>query len=261
MATPQYEYPSFIQNIKDHYWRNLKKWGHAERRTEFWTFTLAALVLNVVIFAVLSWLLQTAHAADNRFFEVTFLIITVAYGLYFAVVYLGSLVRRLHDAGFSGMWILFSYVVIYGIYIVISMLESMLNKDLLSSQAVQTFVTLISVLIFAATFIMALFPTKREDNPYRKKPLYEPAPTTNHIARTADAATQAAQAATEAAEAAKQAAAAAQAATEAATLAAQAAAKAAKRALLNKKDEDKFTKKLNKYGINISDDSSSQENK
>ncbi len=80
------------------------------RRTEYWMFTL----FNVIIAVVLSLIDRVLFGSGHHFL----------YGLYGLAVLVPSIavsIRRLHDTGRSGWWLLLAFVPIAGIVLLVFM--------------------------------------------------------------------------------------------------------------------------------------------
>jgi uncharacterized membrane protein YhaH (DUF805 family) len=83
------------------------------RRTEFWMFTLFSLIISIVL-GVLDSLLGTTFVAGT-----TSGWLGLLYGLAVLLPSLGVSVRRLHDTGRSGLWVLIGLVPIVGAIVLI----------------------------------------------------------------------------------------------------------------------------------------------
>ncbi len=87
--------------------RNYATFTGRAGRPEFWWWYLS-IVLVGAVFAAAAWLLGSGVVGD---------VLRVAYGLYWLAVLVPTLavgVRRLHDTGRSGWWLLFGLVPILG---------------------------------------------------------------------------------------------------------------------------------------------------
>ena len=84
--------------------------GRACRR-EFWTFTL----INFAIFIVLEILSSLGDSSALGIFD----IITILFGLAIFLPSLSVQVRRLHDIGKSGLWVLINIVPLIGLIVII----------------------------------------------------------------------------------------------------------------------------------------------
>ncbi|MFE1307643.1 DUF805 domain-containing protein [Streptomyces sp. NPDC058755] len=80
------------------------------RRQEFWMFFLFNLIVSIVLTVV-------GNAIDSN-------ILSVIYALAVLLPYLGVAVRRLHDTGRSGWWILIALIPLVGTIILIVFLAT-----------------------------------------------------------------------------------------------------------------------------------------
>jgi len=96
----------------NYYTNVLKKYavfkGRASRK-EYWMFTLINILISLII----------RMLAGGQNTEDLFLIISIVYGLGILIPSLAVGVRRLHDTGRSGWWLLFNFVPLIGFITVI----------------------------------------------------------------------------------------------------------------------------------------------
>ena len=78
-------------------WKNWKDFDGRSRRTEFWTFVLGNVLVSTGI-----WLLE--------FMFGSFGVLSYLFSLVATVPFLAVGVRRLHDTGREGMWVIGCYV-------------------------------------------------------------------------------------------------------------------------------------------------------
>ena len=87
-------------------------------RPEYWWFTLTSIIISVVL-AIVSYALI---GDDNN-------IIGLVYGLAVLLPSLGVSVRRLHDTGRSGWWILVGLIPFIGWIVLIVFMATKSNED------------------------------------------------------------------------------------------------------------------------------------
>ncbi len=99
-------------------WQRYAEFTGRSRRIEFWTFTL----YNIAIFAVL-YLASVGFALVKQPEMGAFMYFAYfAYALAALVPYIACTVRRLHDIGRSGWWILISLVPLAGAIVLLVMM-------------------------------------------------------------------------------------------------------------------------------------------
>lgn len=107
--------------------KNYTEFEGRARRKEYWMFTLIN-VLIVVGFGVLTVIL-----ANNVIGEAAMKIVTVLYIIYALAIFIPSLavtVRRLHDTGRSGWWILGNFIPIVNIIVfVFTLMDSQAGEN------------------------------------------------------------------------------------------------------------------------------------
>ncbi|WP_112180404.1 DUF805 domain-containing protein [Paraliobacillus zengyii] len=83
------------------------------RRTEYWIFTLFNTIIGIILTSLQS-------------ISELFVVLTVLYSLFVLIPGIAVTVRRLHDIGRSGFWILISFIPIIGsiILFVFTLLDS-----------------------------------------------------------------------------------------------------------------------------------------
>lgn len=84
------------------------------RRAEYWWFTL----VNIVVF-ILLWLLLIILSAIGDFLAVLGFLIYAVYSLAVIIPSIAVAVRRLHDTGKSGWWILIGFVPLIGFIVLL----------------------------------------------------------------------------------------------------------------------------------------------
>lgn len=95
-----------------HVWKNWNNFSGRAHRTEFWTFVLGNAVLSTVL-----WLLEMVIGSLG--------FLSYLFSLAVIVPYLAVGVRRLHDSGREGLWIIGSFVPLLNLVIIYFMvLES-----------------------------------------------------------------------------------------------------------------------------------------
>lgn len=100
-----------IEEIKKWYTMVLQKWNvftGRSRRKEYWTFTLVNVVIGIVINILGSIISQTLFGIIGLLFCLALIIPGIAVGI-----------RRLHDVGKSGWWLLISLVPVVGVIVLI----------------------------------------------------------------------------------------------------------------------------------------------
>lgn len=100
-------------------WRDFAVFEGRARRTEYWMFTL----FNLIIYFILCFIDYSIGMFDTELF------MGVLSGLYILAVLVPGIavaVRRLHDTGRTGWWILVSFVPFVGglIFLVLMVLDS-----------------------------------------------------------------------------------------------------------------------------------------
>lgn len=91
-------------NIFESYARAFERYidfGGRSSRADYWSFVL----INIVIFFVFRWMLELTWISQG-FFSITL-------GLYMLGAFIPSLalsIRRLHDSGHSGWWVLLKFI-------------------------------------------------------------------------------------------------------------------------------------------------------
>ncbi len=80
------------------------------RREEYWSFAL----VNVIIYGVLQLLAHISNGLGGMVFNVLILV----YCLAVLIPGIAVAVRRLHDAGYSGYWVLLGFVPVIGLVII-----------------------------------------------------------------------------------------------------------------------------------------------
>lgn len=100
--------------------KNYANFEGRNRRTPYWMFFLANLCVNLTV-AVIFWLLA---ATKLRGVAIIFFFLSLAYAIVMLIPGLAATVRRLHDIGKSGWFILISIVpLVGGIILLIFLLQ------------------------------------------------------------------------------------------------------------------------------------------
>ena len=80
------------------------------RRKEYWLFVMFCIAMNFP----LAWLEQQPHLVTGMDMSGDFPLIRLLFGAYSSLPFLCVTVRRLHDTGRSGRWVLISLVPLLG---------------------------------------------------------------------------------------------------------------------------------------------------
>lgn len=97
-------------------WRKFGDFNGRGRRKEYWSFTVGNVALSMLL-AFVDQMLGTFSAADGM---------GVLSGLYLLAILIPSLsagVRRLHDTGKSGWWLLIGFIPIVGLVLLVFLLQ------------------------------------------------------------------------------------------------------------------------------------------
>ena len=84
-------------------WQKYAQFDGRSRRKEYWMFTLINMLIYVVIFAF-------TFGARGSLLAIVFWIFCFLYGIAAIIPSLAVSVRRLHDIGRSGWWLLISFI-------------------------------------------------------------------------------------------------------------------------------------------------------
>jgi uncharacterized membrane protein YhaH (DUF805 family) len=116
VAEPTLDQPYYGISFRGAFARGLRKYARFDgraSRSEFWWFTLGCIVV-VILLMGLAVLATVAFGEPNgdgsRSVPVLGAVLMILAGLFYVAIVLPSLaitVRRLHDAGYSGWWVLF----------------------------------------------------------------------------------------------------------------------------------------------------------
>ncbi len=101
----------------------LSQWndfGGRARRSEYWYFTLTLLIVYVVLAAIIAGAASLGDA--GRIVAMIFNIVYVVVALVFLVPSIAVAIRRMHDTGRSGWWLLISLVPFVGGLVVLVLL-------------------------------------------------------------------------------------------------------------------------------------------
>jgi len=99
----------FVDTIKNRY----AKFDGRARRSEFWYFTLFYLILSIILGSIDTFVINPMLGVDpTRVAQGGFLQMIVALGLLIPSIAIA--VRRLHDTGKSGWWLLIALIPIVG---------------------------------------------------------------------------------------------------------------------------------------------------
>ena len=98
--------------------RNWTDYRTRSRRTEFWLFVLVAWLLEVFAVALTATMVNSAFDSDTMTLHTAsvttlgWIFIIVTFALWLALLFplLAVSVRRMHDLGHSGWWVLFYFV-------------------------------------------------------------------------------------------------------------------------------------------------------
>jgi uncharacterized membrane protein YhaH (DUF805 family) len=95
-------------------WKRFAEFGGRSRRKEYWMFTLFNMVIAIVL-TILSVVFRESGIA------VIFSGLSLIYGLAAFIPGLAVTVRRLHDTGKSGWWVLIALVPLIGLVLIVFM--------------------------------------------------------------------------------------------------------------------------------------------
>lgn len=93
--------PSFITNFIVHI-LNTFNYRAYERRQEYWFFMIGMILLGAISFFVFSLLLMFVSPEVAQFITATY----ISLMLFLFLTWIGAMIRRLHDAGFSAWFFL-----------------------------------------------------------------------------------------------------------------------------------------------------------
>ena len=146
-------------------------------RAEFWWFVLADFFLRLIFIAVDAWFMFAGPNPVLSFSDFDpWSLFYVYYSLFVMIPFLAGSCRRLHDAGFSGFWLLLSPVAIVAslVQVVLSfaegfsiLLDFMGEGDLGFQQTVITLRLLamsVSAICGIVLFVMLVWPPDPNDN-------------------------------------------------------------------------------------------------
>jgi uncharacterized membrane protein YhaH (DUF805 family) len=95
-------------------WNNFGVFSGRARRMEYWLYRLEIMLVGLVFAIPYSFLRETSSSEplteSNPTLAILFLAVAVILGIIFMIVDLGVTIRRLHDTGRSGWWILIRLV-------------------------------------------------------------------------------------------------------------------------------------------------------
>lgn len=100
----------FISVFRDSY----ADFSGRARRREYWQFTLVQAILLIILAAIAFGLMAVSEETGNEFLSIVGFAPLVLYGLGAAIPNLAVSVRRLHDVGKSGWWILSPHIPLVG---------------------------------------------------------------------------------------------------------------------------------------------------
>jgi uncharacterized membrane protein YhaH (DUF805 family) len=89
-----------------------KDFGGRARRSEYWYYTLTLLIVYVVLAAIIGGSASLGEA--GKFVALVFYIVYIVIALAFLVPSIAVAIRRMHDTGRSGWWLLISLVPFVG---------------------------------------------------------------------------------------------------------------------------------------------------
>jgi uncharacterized membrane protein YhaH (DUF805 family) len=93
-------------------WQKYAQFSGRSRRKEYWMFTLIHTALYIVLWG-------SAILAKPSWLSLPLALICLLYALAAVVPGIACTVRRLHDTGRSGWWILLSFVPLIGLAVVV----------------------------------------------------------------------------------------------------------------------------------------------
>lgn len=143
-------------------------------RFEFWTYTIAAFIVNTFLAVLLA-----GFAAINEVLGFIFAGPIMLINLALLFIYISVAVRRLHDVGLSGFWLLYlspvGLAVVYIAYLL--NLDSSCDKIIENNKKVGSHWLgwILTVLLWAIgcgliLFIITLTPGQKEENAYGVNP-------------------------------------------------------------------------------------------
>lgn len=146
-------------------------------RFEFWTYTIAAFIVTLFLAVLL-----VGFAAINEVAGSIFAGLVVLINLALLFIYISVAVRRLHDVGLSGFWLLylspFGLAAVYLAYLLD--LDPSCNKIIENNKKVGSHWLgwILTVLLWSAgcgliLFIFTLTPGQKEENAYGLTPCYD----------------------------------------------------------------------------------------
>jgi uncharacterized membrane protein YhaH (DUF805 family) len=91
------------------------------RRREFWSFTLAVMAAEIVLFAAIAWAAFGSEGRMTAAVAIPFVVLLLL-GLGLFVPSLALVVRRLHDQGRSGLVLLVAFVPILGALVLLALM-------------------------------------------------------------------------------------------------------------------------------------------
>lgn len=102
--------PSFIEIIKSGY-SNCFNFAGRARRAEYWWFVLYNFIFIVAASSIMFLL---TYAFGSSFIALTFSLIFFLIYLLHVVILISLAIRRLHDTGRSGWWLLIQFIPLLG---------------------------------------------------------------------------------------------------------------------------------------------------
>jgi uncharacterized membrane protein YhaH (DUF805 family) len=86
--------------------RRWREYGGRARRTEYWMFVLWSYIAIVILFIGYAGLTAAMGAPEGGAVHILFFVLFFLFWVSITAAQLAVSVRRLHDAGFSGWWLL-----------------------------------------------------------------------------------------------------------------------------------------------------------
>ncbi len=99
-------------------WKKFAEFGGRSRRTEYWMFTLFNFIAYIVLFAAAISLKRAIGVG------IILMLLYLVYALAGIIPSLAVSVRRLHDTGKSGWWLLISFIPLVGAIVMLFFLVS-----------------------------------------------------------------------------------------------------------------------------------------
>lgn len=93
--------------------RRYSDFSGRSRRREFWTWTLAVAIVELILFGWIAWASSGSGGRMTSAVAIPFVIVLL-FGLAILTPSLAVAVRRLHDQGRTGAWVLLGLIPIVG---------------------------------------------------------------------------------------------------------------------------------------------------